>query len=238
MAALTRTRYWAVVPAAGGGSRMNSLLPKQYLPLRDRSLLEWSLAPLLAADWIDGVVVALAADDTRFASLAVARHPKLLTVSGGEVRSVSVLAGLEVVAARSAAFADVRVLVHDAARPCLHNDDLLRLRDEADAKHGGILAMPVVDTLKRARQQDIAETLDRAQIWRAQTPQLFALAPLREALRKGIAARRELTDEASAMEYAGFAPRLVRGSEANIKVTYPEDLSLAAFWLAQREHSA
>ncbi|HEX4896073.1 MAG TPA: 2-C-methyl-D-erythritol 4-phosphate cytidylyltransferase [Solimonas sp.] len=228
-------RYWAVVPAAGGGTRMGGARPKQYLPLRERTLIEWSLAPFLEADWIDGVVVVLARTDAEFARLPIARHPKLLLTTGGAARAESVMAGLELVAARSQAFREVHVLVHDAARPCLSGADLERLCEEADDEHGGILALPVTDTLKRAKQAKIAETVDRAFYWRAQTPQMFRLDLLAAALRECAERGLEVTDEASAMERAGYRPRLVRGREANLKVTYPEDLKLAEFWLAQQE---
>lgn len=213
---------------------MGSARPKQYLPLRGRALLEWSLAPLLRATWIDGVVVALARNDTEFARLPIARHPRIIAINGGAARAESVRAGLAAVAQRCQGFRDVFVLVHDAARPCLHASDIERLCEEADDHHGGILALPVSDTLKKAQQNRVGETVDRAQYWRAQTPQLFHLDRLADALadcaRRGL----EVTDEASAMEQAGYRPRLVRGRESNIKVTYPEDLRLAEFWLAQQ----
>ncbi len=228
-------RYWAVIPAAGGGSRMGLNRPKQYLPLRGRSLIEWSLAPFLDNDWIDGVVLVLAKSDQDYAKLPVARHPKIVTTYGGAARAESVLAGLEAVAARAAGFSEVYVLVHDAARPCLDWTDLERLRDESDDKHGGLLAVPVTDTLKRGKNGKVAQTVDRAFFWRAQTPQLFRLDLLTNALRECQERDLEVTDEASAMERAGYKPRLVRGRESNLKVTYPEDLQLAEFWLAQQE---
>jgi len=226
-----------VIPAAGGGSRMGLPRPKQYLPLRGRTLLEWSLAPFLDTDWIDGVVVVLAKNDSDYARLPIARHPKVVTTVGGAARAESVLAGLEVVAARSAPFPDVYVLVHDAARPCVAWSDIEKLCDEAADDHGGLLALPVTDTLKKAKKGKVAGTVDRAFVWRAQTPQLFRLRLLMQALRECDERSLEVTDEASAMERAGYKPRLVRGRESNIKVTYPEDLRLAEFWLAQQESS-
>ena len=213
-----------------GGAR-----PKQYLPLRHRVLLEWSLAPFLQADWVDGVVLVLARNDQDYARLPIARHPKIVVTLGGAARAESVSAGLEVVAERSRGFREVFVLVHDAARPCLQPTDIERLCEEADDQHGGILALPVTDTLKRGKQNRIAETVDRAFYWRAQTPQLFRLDLLRDALQACAERGLEVTDEASAMERAGYKPRLVRGRESNIKVTYPEDLRLAEFWLAQQD---
>jgi 2-C-methyl-D-erythritol 4-phosphate cytidylyltransferase len=235
-------RYWAVLPAAGGGTRMGLARPKQYLPLRGRALIEWSLGALLECGWVDGVVVVLAKSDQEFATLPVAGHPKLVVTTGGIARADSVLAGLKAVAERTVAFKDVYVLVHDAARPCLEVASLELLVDEADDKHGGLLALPCSDTLKRGKQSGsssrVVETVDRAFYWRAQTPQLFRLDLLTRAL--GECASRDIavTDEASAMERAGFHPRLVRGRESNIKVTYPEDLALAEFWLQQRERGA
>ncbi|NKF24482.1 2-C-methyl-D-erythritol 4-phosphate cytidylyltransferase [Solimonas marina] len=230
----SNARYWAVIPAAGGGTRMASGRPKQYLPLQGRALIEWSLAPFLEAEWIDGVVIVLARSDVEFAKLPIAGHPRIVTTTGGAARADSVLAGLEAVAARTRGFRHVHVLVHDAARPCVQAADIDRLCEDADDEHGGILALPVTDTLKRGRQNRIAETVDRATLWRAQTPQLFRLGLLMEALLDCKADKLEVTDEASAMERRGYRPRLVRGSEANIKVTYPDDLELAQFWLRQR----
>jgi 2-C-methyl-D-erythritol 4-phosphate cytidylyltransferase len=224
-----------VIPAAGGGSRMGLNRPKQYLPLRGRTILEWSLAPFLDNDWIDGVVLVLAKPDQEYAKLPIARHPKIVTTFGGVARADSVLAGLEVVAARSQGFAEVYVMVHDAARPCVEWSDIERLRDEADDVHGGLLALPVTDTLKKSKQGKVAATVDRAFIWRAQTPQIFRIDLLINALKECAERGLEVTDEASAMERAGYKPRLVRGRDSNIKVTYAEDLHLAEFWLARQD---
>ncbi|MGQ0529491.1 MAG: 2-C-methyl-D-erythritol 4-phosphate cytidylyltransferase, partial [Panacagrimonas sp.] len=191
-------RYWAVIPAAGGGSRMGLNKPKQYLPLRGQALIEWSLAPFLDSGWIDGVVLVLARSDQDYSKLPTARHPKIVTTVGGAARAESVLAGLEVVAERTRGFEEVFVLVHDAARPCLDWADLERLRDESDDEHGGLLAMPVTDTLKKSKKGKVAATLDRSLIWRAQTPQLFRLDLLRQALHDCDERNLEVTDEASA----------------------------------------
>lgn len=234
-------RYWAVLPAAGGGTRMGLSRPKQYLPLKGRALIEWSLGALLDCGWVDGVVVVLAKSDQDFATLPIAGHPKLVMTTGGAARADSVLAGLREVAARTAEFKEVHVLVHDAARPCLEVASIEQLVDEADDKHGGLLALPCTDTLKRGRQSGgssrVVETVDRAFYWRAQTPQLFRLDLLTQALDECRARDVAVTDEASAMERAGFHPRLVRGRESNIKVTFAEDLALAEFWLSQKERS-
>ncbi len=237
----TTPRYWAVLPAAGGGTRMGLPRPKQYLPLKGRSLVEWSLGALLDCGWVDGIVVVLARSDQEFATLPIAGHPKLVITTGGAARADSVLAGLKAVAARTAGFNAVQVLIHDAARPCLEASSIEQLVDEADDKHGGLLALPCTDTLKRGRQAGgssrVVETVDRAFYWRAQTPQLFRLDLLMQALEECRARDVAVTDEASAMERAGFHPRLVRGRESNIKVTFPEDLALAEFWLSQKERT-
>ena len=212
--------------------------PKQYLPLKGRALIEWSLGALLECGWIDGIVVVLAKSDTEFATLAIAGHPKLVMTTGGAARADSVRAGLKAVAARTSSFETVHVLVHDAARPCLEVASIEQLADEADDKHGGLLALPCTDTLKQGKQGKVVETVDRAFYWRAQTPQLFRLDLLTQALAECRAREIEVTDEASAMERAGFHPRLVRGRESNIKVTFQEDLSLAEFWLTQRERAS
>lgn len=214
---------------------MGQARPKQYLPLRGRTLLEWSLAPFLDADWIDGVVLVLARNDSEYAKLPIARHPRIVTTTGGAARAESVLAGLEVVARRSRGFDEVYALVHDAARPCVVWSDIEKLREEADDANGGLLASPVTDTLKQGVNGKVAATVDRSAMWRAQTPQLFRVDLLMQALRECDVQGVEITDEASAMERAGYKPRLVRGRDCNIKVTYPEDLRLAEFWLEQLE---
>lgn len=228
-------RYWAVIAAAGGGARMRAGKPKQYLKLRGRTLIEYSIALLMDAPWIDGVVVALQPGDEEFPRLALGKHWKVHTAQGGATRAESVLAGLRKVAEQAKAEAPF-VLVHDAARPCLMRADLERLRDEASTEHGGLLAVPMADTVKRAEGNHAASTLNRRELWRAQTPQLFRLDLLAQALEDCAARGVEVTDEAGAMEAAGYRPRLVHGREGNIKVTYPDDLALAEFWLERQEN--
>jgi 2-C-methyl-D-erythritol 4-phosphate cytidylyltransferase len=228
-------RYWAVIAAAGGGARMRAGRPKQYLKLRGRSVIEHSIDPLMDAPWIDGVVVVLAPGDEEFGRLALGRHWKVHTAAGGVTRAESVLAGLRRVAELAKAETPY-VLVHDAARPCLARADLERLRDEASGAQGGLLALPMADTIKRAEGTHAASTLNRRELWRAQTPQLFRLDLLRKALEDCAARGVDITDEAGAMEAAGYRPRLVPGREANLKVTYPDDLALAEFWLARQEN--
>jgi 2-C-methyl-D-erythritol 4-phosphate cytidylyltransferase len=235
---VTKTpRYWAVIPSAGGGARMGLGKPKQYLPLRGKALIEWSIAPFLDSGWIDGIVVVLAKGDTDFAKLPIAGHPKIFITGGGASRAESVLAGLQVAESRSRALdAPVFVLVHDAARPCLTCDDIETLREEASDEHGGLLALPVNDNLKKEDKERASATIDRKELWRAQTPQLFRLDLLRAALEAAVASGHAPADEAAAMERADRRPRLVRGRESNVKVTYPEDVPLAEFWLSRQEY--
>lgn len=224
--------YWAVIPAAGIGARVGADRPKQYLKLLGRTLLEHALDPFLAAGWISGVVVVLSPTDPHFKSLAIAGNPRLHQATGGDRRADSVLAGLAAVAGRQTGSADsAYVLVHDAARPALRIVDLERLRDVATNEDGGLLAVPVADTLKRAEADRAVATVDRRQLWRAQTPQMFRLDLLQNALTQALAANLDITDEARAMEAAGHRPRLVPGHTANLKVTTADDLAVAEFWL-------
>jgi 2-C-methyl-D-erythritol 4-phosphate cytidylyltransferase / 2-C-methyl-D-erythritol 2,4-cyclodiphosphate synthase len=229
---LDSPQYWLVTPAAGRGSRMAGAgVAKQYLPLAGRTVLEHALAPFLADPACQGVVVALAADDRHFATLAIARDPRLSTVTGGAARRDSVAAGVAWLRQRLGT-ADPWVLVHDAARPCLPRADLARLLAALPAAaDGALLALRIVDTVKRGDASGrVAATVPREALWRAQTPQAFRLASLAAAL----AAEPQATDEASAVEALGLRPRLVPGSAANIKITEPEDLALAGRLLGEQ----
>lgn len=223
---------WGIVPAAGSARRMGGDTPKQYLSLAGRTVIEWSLAPLLAHPRIAGVVVVLAADDARWPRLPVARHPKIHLALGGGERVDSVLAGAR--EARRFAAADDWLLVHDAARPCLHPESLIRLINTLQGDPvGGLLAAPVVDTLKRADDQGrVATTVPRDQLWRALTPQMFRCELLWQALQRAVA-HGGATDEAQAIEAFGHAPRLVPGDASNIKITLPADMALAEQLLAE-----
>ncbi len=223
-------RYWAVVPAAGSSRRMTgATVPKQYLPLCGRSVIEWAIAPFLERADCERIVVVLAADDRRWSEQSLARNPKILTATGGAERVDSVRAGLRALA-RHAAERDW-VLVHDAARPCLRAADLSRLIDELSADDvGGLLGAPVVDTLKRADANDrVQVTVSRASLWRALTPQMFRYGVLDRALRAAAQdATAAPTDEAQAVEALGLEPRLIPGDPDNIKITLPEDIERAA----------
>jgi len=218
-------RYFGLIPAAGVGSRMGADSgPKQYLALGGKAMLEHSIDAMLTDPRIARVFVVVAPSDTRWSSIrADAARVEFLPV-GGASRAESVRNGLDAIAGRVED--NDRVLVHDAARPCLGAAQLAGLIDEAGGEDGGgLLAVPLGDTLKRGDDGRVAATLDRSSLWCAQTPQLFRFGSLRAALASGSLAG--ITDEASAMERAGHAPRLVAGVTSNLKVTTPEDVVLA-----------
>ncbi|PZP23630.1 2-C-methyl-D-erythritol 4-phosphate cytidylyltransferase [Pseudomonas kuykendallii] len=217
--------FWAVIPAAGVGARMRADRPKQYLPLGGRTLLEHTLACFLDHPGLRGLVLALGRDDPYWPTLACADHPRIQRADGGAERADSVFNALVKLEALGAEVDDW-VLVHDAARPNLARSDLdLLLGELADDPVGGLLAVPSRDTVKLAGVDGkVARTLDRQLIWLAFTPQMFRLGALRQALEQGLASGAAITDEASAMELAGAAPRLIEGRADNLKVTRPEDL--------------
>ncbi|KAA1193448.1 2-C-methyl-D-erythritol 4-phosphate cytidylyltransferase [Pseudohalioglobus sediminis] len=224
-----------VIPAAGIGTRMGSEIPKQYLRLLGRTLLEHSLHAMLRVPGMQSVTLALHPEDTTAAGLDILGDARVNTVAGGAERVDSVQAALRAVPGTR----DDWVLVHDAARPCLQQDDVMRLVDVVLTQgEGAILALPVVDTVKLADAQGKAlRTLDRNRLWRAQTPQMFRLGELLDALESAQAAGATVTDEASAMEHAGYPVHLVPGAASNLKVTVPEDLQLAEWYLSrQGEH--
>ncbi|TAM63175.1 MAG: 2-C-methyl-D-erythritol 4-phosphate cytidylyltransferase [Rhodanobacter sp.] len=221
---------WCVVPAAGRGTRVGGDCPKQYLPLAGRPLIEHTLERLAAHPRIAGLMVVLGAADTHWPGVATLNGKPVLTAIGGAERSDSVLAGLDALPAGVAA-GDF-VLVHDAARPCVRQADIGKLIEQATAAGGGLLGAPLRDTLKRADSaaRSLA-TEPRDGRWRAFTPQMFRRAELTSALRDVSRRKLAVSDEAMAMELAGFAPLLVEGAEDNIKVTTAADFALAEFLL-------
>ncbi|WP_040975622.1 2-C-methyl-D-erythritol 4-phosphate cytidylyltransferase [Necropsobacter massiliensis] len=224
-------QFIAVVPAAGVGSRMQTDKPKQYLEIQGKTILEHSLNRLLAHPAIAKIIVVVGQEDPYPAQLDFLQQPKIQLTVGGNTRAQSVFNGLCQIDCPT----NTWVLVHDAARPCLNRQDLDRLL-EIDDENGAILAVPVVDTVKRATaQQQIQHTEDRSQLWLAQTPQLFRADLLKTALQQAFAQGLSVTDEASAMELMGFRPHLVVGRGDNIKITRPEDLALAEFYLSRTQ---
>jgi 2-C-methyl-D-erythritol 4-phosphate cytidylyltransferase len=225
-------RYFAIVPAAGCGARFGSGIPKQYLPLAGKPMIYHALAALCRNERIAGVWVVLSPGDEWWGTFDWTELGEKLTAvfCGGASRAESVANGL--MAISDLLREDDWALVHDAARPCLSQDLLDSLFDElADDPVGGLLAVPVADTLKRAdAEQRVAATEARDGLWQAQTPQMFRYGLLSAAL----AGDSGVTDEAGAIEAVGLKPRLVRADATNFKVTYPADLGLAELILRGR----
>lgn len=240
------TAYWLVMPAAGTGSRMGAAIPKQYLPLAGHRVIDWSLQPFIEDSSCQGIVVSIADDDGQWRTSRWATHAKLHAVAGGQDRAASVLAGLNE-CARLGVAEQTWILVHDAARPCVSKTDIAKLlavaaqntaNPQAD-QHvvGGLLATAMTETVKRVSTDmppRVLETVPRELLWRAQTPQMFRLGMLRQALYAAASQSVQITDEASAMEYMGWQPVLIAGRADNLKVTVPEDLSMAEKILATR----
>jgi 2-C-methyl-D-erythritol 4-phosphate cytidylyltransferase len=225
-------KYWAIVPAAGAGRRMGAGVPKQYLQLGAQTVLEHTLDRLLDCERIAGIVLVLSPVDEFWPGLR-GRYADchIEIVTGGAERCHSVLKGLDHLVA--AASANDWVLVHDAARPCVRVTDIERLMDDlADGEQGGLLGVPVADTMKRVDGElQVTATIERAGLWHALTPQMFRIGALRTALQQAVSTGCLVTDEAGAMELAGHRPRMVAGHRDNIKITLPADLALAAFYL-------
>ena len=218
-------KFHVIIPAAGSGSRMATALPKQYLPLLGRPILSWTLDTFLACERIASVHLVLNANDVHWQTHS--RHHSKLSIlhCGGDTRAETVLNALKSLDAEQADW----VLVHDAARPGLTHTLLDSLLDELqDDAVGGLLAIPVADTLKRAdSSQHVVSTESREGLWQAQTPQMFRTGLLLQALRTAP----NVTDEASAVEALGFHPKLVESETTNFKVTYPQDIKLAELLL-------
>lgn len=235
---MTEPSFWAIVPAAGIGRRMGGAIPKQYLPLCGRAVIDHVIERILLHPSIDGLYLALSEDDGWWADTEFAGHPDLVRVAGGAERCHSVLNALEAAAARADP-ADW-VLVHDAARPCVRRGDIDRLIQMLRSHEvGGLLGMPVHDTMKRTDAADrILETVERTHLWHAFTPQMFRFGLLLDALRRALEVGFLVTDEASAVERAGLRPIMVESRADNLKITRPEDLPLAAYYLEQQAREA
>ncbi len=226
---------WVIVPAAGCGKRMGGDTPKQYLPLAGRSMLDWTLHRLLLLPEISRVTVAIAPQDQQFAQLSYAGTPRVRRVAGGATRAESVLSGLR--SLDGLAHAEDCVLVHDAARPLIHPDDIRAVIQAVaqSPQEGVILATPVADTLKRSIDQTHVDgTVAREGLWQAQTPQAARYGVLRAAIEDTVARGETLTDESGALESAGVPVRLLAAQHPNFKVTTPQDLSLADLIVANQ----
>ncbi|MGY6277941.1 2-C-methyl-D-erythritol 4-phosphate cytidylyltransferase [Methylomonas sp. MgM2] len=223
---------WAVVPAAGVGKRMQADRPKQYLPLAGKAVIEHTLSRLLDSGAFTAVAVAISAEDPYWPELNISKHPNVITAPGGKERADSVLSALKALEGKAAE--NDWVLVHDAARPCLTAGDIHRqIATLINDPVGGILALSSHDTLKDVEGDTINATIDRKRIWRALTPQMFKYGMLRDALQQ-TEGNPAITDEASALELLGHKPKIVEGRPDNIKITRPEDLALAEFYMEQQ----
>jgi 2-C-methyl-D-erythritol 4-phosphate cytidylyltransferase len=229
---------WGLIPAAGVGLRMGTAVPKQYLLLRGRPVILHTLERLCHHPRLSGVMVGVSAGDRHWQAheTEAERLPKFLgSYPGGETRAHTVLNGLQALAAHAR---DTDwVMVHDAVRPCVRLADIDALVNVIEANgDGGLLALPVADTVKRADEAGcVRETISRERLWRALTPQMFRIGALRASLERALAQDDEITDEAAAIEMAGGHPRLVAGHPDNIKITLPSDLALAELFLKQQE---
>lgn len=230
------SKNYVLIPAAGQGARMGSNTPKQYLPILEKPMLFYSLSLFASCAMIDGIFIVLASDDNHCAKYLqtndLLKNKVKILYCGGGTRAESVYNGLNEI--RAVIHAQDWVLVHDAARPCLAPKELnLLIQTLSQDNVGGLLAVPVADTLKRGNSEcDVVATESRVDLWHAQTPQMFRYAILSQAL--SACGSRVPTDEAQAVEWLGFKPKLVKGATTNFKVTYPEDIQLAELILKLR----
>jgi 2-C-methyl-D-erythritol 4-phosphate cytidylyltransferase len=231
--------FSVVIPASGIGKRMNETVPKQYLLLSEKAVLEHTIECFLNLPQVEEVVVVIAAHDKKFSQLPISSHHKVNVVIGGKERANSVLNGLEYLHNKQTQW----VMVHDAARPCLEQHDILSLIEQcAQNNNAGILATPVRDTMKRsiANSKLIDKTEDRNNLWHALTPQCSKVSVLFQALSSQLSDSGDInptiTDEASALELAGHAVALISGSAKNIKITQPEDLELAEYYMKSKKN--
>ena len=230
-----QAKIWVIVPAAGSGQRMSVSIPKQYLPLGDKTVLEHTLDALLACRHIAGVVLVLAEGDEYWRDIQPRYSgQQLVQATGGAERCHSVLNGLQQLAGRTDEHG--WVLIHDAVRPCVRTTDIdILISTLSTSADGGLLGVPVTDTIKQVdADSGSTTTVAREGLWHAYTPQMFRIGKLRSALQQAIYKQLLVTDEASAMELAGYHPRMVPGQRDNIKITVPSDLELAAFYLQTR----
>ena len=225
---MSKSNLVAVIVAAGIGKRVGADIPKQYLTLLGKTIIEHSLAPFIEHPDITKVVVSIAKNDFWFAQLDIAKHPKIKVVEGGAERVDSVLSALQVIDGND------YVLVHDAARPCITRSDIDKLiASVMFSKQGAILASRVRDTMKRSdRHGQISNTVARENLWHALTPQMFQNKVLLKAITSAKDPQK-ITDEASAMEMSGLPVTIVEGRSDNLKVTREEDLQIAALYLSQ-----
>lgn len=227
------TQIWAIIPAAGIGQRMQSDIPKQYLTCAGKPVLAHSIERLLEVERVQGAMIALNPNDRYWDLLQIDSDKPVITVTGGTERADSVRMALQALSKRDDVQPDSLALVHDAVRPCVLASDIDCLIDHVlSSAAGGLLATRVKDTMKRSdTAAAVLDTVDRDNLWHALTPQLFRVDQLLAALESAATSGAQVTDEASAMELAGHAVQLIEASDTNLKITRPDDLNLAEFYL-------
>jgi len=233
---IRKSAIWAVVPAAGIGTRMRCDIPKQYLTLLDRPVIAHTVERLLSFESITGLVISLQTQDTHWDNISILSDKPLIRAPGGAQRCDSVHNALQYL--QQSPLFNIEtdwVMVHDAVRPCIRESDICNLIEKVgNTIDGGLLALPVRDTMKRQRSDrpSVHKTIEREGLWHALTPQYFPVKQLTLALEDAMLKQHLITDEASAMEQAGYSPVLVNGHEDNIKITRPNDLRLAELYLS------
>jgi 2-C-methyl-D-erythritol 4-phosphate cytidylyltransferase len=229
------TQYWAIIPAAGVGKRMQADRPKQYLDLHGKTVIEHTLDRLLSMNEIVGVVLSISEGDEYWPGLNYQTSKPMLIAEGGKERSDSVLNALNLLNEKVDKAESVFALVHDAARPCVRTKDIQKLIERGSDENGGLLALAVRDTMKRSDSEgNVLKTVARNNLWHALTPQMFRLDLLISALQNAEGKQLAITDDTSAMELAGYTPKLIEAHEDNIKITRAFDLTLSELYLNQQ----
>lgn len=232
-----QNEFWVVIPAAGQGSRAEQPVAKQYLDIQGKPLLSHTLGQLDRAALIGGMIVCIDRQDSGWSEIDVCMHKTPVhTVLGGDTRTQSVLNGLSWLKSNAGLDDSDFVLVHDAARPCISPADIeLLIQSCRGHACGGLLGLPVADTLKSVScTGEVETTVERDSLWRALTPQMFRLGLLYTAIEQALKNKLKITDEASAMETMGWKPKMIKGRATNIKLTYPEDIALIDLFLREK----
>jgi len=231
-------RYWVIIPAAGSGDRFLNNTPKQYFRLSGKTVLEHTIALFLSKPWVKKILVPLSRNDRYFAELPCAKEEKIITLQGGETRLLSVLYAVQHIKKITHEWEGMdKVLVHDAVRPCLHEEDLHSfIQNMQEIKEGGaLLASRAQDTMKWVSQEKSMHTIDRNSLWHALTPQCFSLDHLEEVLTRCERKSWQVTDEAGAFEQCGYHPKIVEAKHLNPKLTYPRDTEIISLLLEKKQ---